>query len=401
MLYILDTALARRVGHPYHFNQGLIAWLKRYRIEHRVVCVAGAEPGLVSEFGAIPLFRHPPGTVLSDDPRVGQLENYIALNRDLYLDLLGFETDHDLAGAALLFPNVNPFSLLGIADWLREASLPAGTDVTLVFQAWSGLVGSPPTDTWRSSLFRHGFLRLRQCTSPRLRLWALDQAAAEEYAALSSCPIEVPPYPTAVDRPGLSPVTPSASPHPTFAFLGDGGWRKGYHLLPEIIRRSSAHRADLRFIVQALDAVPAADGFAAVTADLASLPNVTLIPGFLSDERYMQTIGEADAILLPYQSLEMYGAGTSAVFEETLFLGRAAIVPPDTTMARHLRREPDAGVIAETAEAPAFAEAVIALASDLPRFRAGAVAAAGRRRSTTGLERFVRSMCRHEGPAPA
>lgn len=398
MLYILDTALVRRVGHPYHFNQGLIVWLKRYRIEHRVGCVAGAESGLISELGAIPLFRHPPGTVLSDDPRVGQLENYIALNRDLYLDLLRFETDHDLSRAALLFPNVNPFSLLGIADWLREASLPAGTDVTLVFQAWSGLVGSPPTDTWRSSLFRHGFLRLRQCTSLRLRLWALDPAAAGEFAELSACPVEVPPYPTAVDRPDLPPVVPSASDRPTFVFLGDGGWRKGYHLLPEIVRRSTERRPDLRFVVQALDSVPAADGFATTTDDLESLPNVTLLRGFLSGERYLQTLADSDAILLPYQSLEMYGAGTSAVFEEALFLGRAAIVPPATTMARHLEREPEAGVIAAAADAAAFADAVVALAGNLFRYRTGAAAAAGRRRATTGLERFVRAIARREGP---
>ena len=50
------------------------------------------------------------------------------------------------------------------------------------------------------------------------------------------------------------------------------------------------------------------------------------ISGFVGEDDYYRLIEDADAVLLPYQST-VYRSGTSAVFEEAMYLGKPVISP--------------------------------------------------------------------------
>src|SRR5439155_302931 len=82
-------------------------------------------------------------------------------------------------------------------------------------------------------------------------------------------------------------------------------------------------------------------------------------------------LDDADVVLQPYQA-DVYQAGTSAIFEEAMYLGRPCVVPPRTMMATALGGHPYAGAVAVKPSAEALAGAVIDVLSDYPRYAAGA-----------------------------
>ena len=96
-------------------------------------------------------------------------------------------------------------------------------------------------------------------------------------------------------------------------------------------------------------------------------------------------------MLLPYQDI-VYASGSSAVFEEALFIGRPVVVPPKTLMAKDLIPFPEAGRVATSHSAEAFADALVELVASYPRFHAGATRASVAWRERSGMDRFARAL---------
>ena len=78
---------------------------------------------------------------------------------------------------------------------------------------------------------------------------------------------------------------------------------------------------DVEFVVQVngwhvdTGRADAFESFAAARDD------VHLVRGFLKEQAYYELVADADVVLLPYQD-SVYISGTSAVFEEAMYLGR-------------------------------------------------------------------------------
>jgi glycosyltransferase involved in cell wall biosynthesis len=123
----------------------------------------------------------------------------------------------------------------------------------------------------------------------------------------------------------------------------------------------------------------------------AARDDVHLVRGFLKEQAYYELVADADVVLLPYQD-SVYISGTSAVFEEAMYLGRPVVVPPRLLMASQLAPFPDAGRVAASLEADAFADAIAQVVTDYPRFAAGAARAGEAWRSKTGIDRFARTI---------
>ena len=149
-------------------------------------------------------------------------------------------------------------------------------------------------------------------------------------------------------------------------FCGEATARKGFHLLKEIISAVAARRDDVEFIVQVngwhvdTGRADAFESFAAARDD------VHLVRGFLKEQAYYELVADADVVLLPYQD-SVYISGTSAVFEEAMYLGRPVVAPPRLLMASQLAPFPDAGRVAASLEADAFADAIAQVVTDYPQ----------------------------------
>jgi glycosyltransferase involved in cell wall biosynthesis len=319
---------------------------------------------------------------------IRDFEDYLDLNEQAFSDLSMLSDVVDLADTLVIVHTATNRMLLGLARWLAAGKLPGSSRLALVLPHVSGLSGSD-TLSADATFYRHAFNRLRAHLD-RVALLTLSDLQAREFGLLSEAPVEVMPYPNPASAwrrdnpPGRRPQRPKRR----ILFCGEATLRKGFHLLADIIDAVGKARRDVEFVVQANGWATDGERVAEFQRFARARYDTKIIGGFVGETDYYRLIDDADALLLPYQSV-VYRSGTSAVFEEAMYLGRPAVVPPDTMMAAQLAPYADAGRVADGHDAAAFARAVLALVGDYPRFAAGAARAGEAWRARDGMDRFV------------
>jgi glycosyltransferase involved in cell wall biosynthesis len=386
---LLDPGLQSAIGHHYNLDLGLVGELRRREVPYRLFVNRTVTPELAQRLGAEAHFLFHPYRRISEDPMVRDFEDYLDLNEQALADLMALSQAADLADSLVIVHTTTNRMLLGLARWLAAGAVPATARLALVLPHVSGLRDGGASLSWDAALYRHAFNRLRPHLG-QVTLLTLSDLQVSEFSTLAGAPVGLMPYPNAASswRRDRASAKRPARPKRRILFCGEATLRKGFHLLPDIIRGVAASRDDIEFAVQIngwqSDAERAADfqKFARARYDTKT------ISGFVGEDDYFRLIEDADAVLLPYQSA-VYRSGTSAVFEEAMYLGRPVIVPPTTMMAEQLAGHPDAGVVAGGHDAPAFAEAVLALVGEYDRMAAGAEAAGEAWRARDGMDRFV------------
>jgi len=385
---LIDPGLQSAIGHHYNLDLGLVAELRRLDVPYRLFVHKGVTPSLAERLGAEPHFDFHPYVRSSQDKYIADFDDYFSLNERAYNDLLMLSQAADLSGALVVIHTATNRMLLGVARWLTANGLPQSSKLALVLPHVSGLAESG-TLSLDATLYRHAFNQLR-AHREQIALMTLTELQAREYGMLAELPVEVMPYPNPAsgwlrDR---VPVKRPPRPKHRILFCGEATLRKGFHLLADIIRAASAVRSDVEFAVQL-------NGWQADNERIAEFQkfararyDTKTVTGFVDEDGYYQLIEDADAILLPYQSL-VYRKGTSAVFEEAMYLGKPVIVPPETMMADQLAPHLDTGVVAKGHDPASFAGAVLAIVDDYPRFAAGATAAGEIWRARDGMDRFI------------
>ena len=390
---IFDPCAWRLSGHHFQFDLALAAEFERLGHAARIFCHRDASPEILGEKNVEGCFQVFPGKPLSDDPIVGDLETYLAQNSAFFGDLQALGPIPDPDETLLVFPNVFHHMLYGLAEWLGTGAAGRRPRLAIVLPGYSGYEDAAGSVSWHYALFRHAFNALRRVASDLPHLIVLSEGQVGEYTQLAGRHVALAPYPTAVSAWSVL-ERPSQRPEADIrrvTFLGGGGGRKGFDLLPEIVERVLSARPQARFMVQVNQDgdAPAADSV--VKALLARNEQVELLGGYLDTNSFYRAIVDSDLILLPYAS-PMYRTGSSALFEEALYLGRPVVVPPDTALSVGLGRHPNAGIVAERCDAPAFAAAIVSIVDNYPRYAAGAVLAAAQRRLTSGMDKFARAL---------
>lgn len=388
--FVLDPCAWKPSGHHQQFDLALVDELTRagsdvWLFVHREVTGASlGHPATVPHFSVFP------GKPLSDDELVGDLETYLAQNREFLVDLRRFAAGADLSGALLVFPNMLHHMLFGLAEWLEERGPVDGMKLVLLFPGFSGYEQATGSISWLFALYRHGFNALRRAAGDRPSLFALTSEQVAEYTYLAGRPVELAPYPTPASLWRGSALA-TASARCRIAILGGSSGRKGFPLLPEIVARTVAVRPDVEFVIQvhADGAIPPAPEVVEALRSAGS--SVRLVTGYVDQDAFFRAIVESDFVLLPYQS-PMYRTGSSALFEDAVYLGRPCIVPPETSMANSLAAGQAAGRVAAGSTAADFAAALIDAISDRKRLATEAASVAAARRATSGMDRFARRL---------
>lgn len=131
-------------------------------------------------------------------------------------------------------------------------------------------------------------------------------------------------------------------------YMGDARGAKGFHLMPELVKRVLAETdEDIRFVIQC---PPSASGAsngqpAEETVQLQQLQQVaqaaptrvTLIAERLAERDYAQLFHHLDIVVLPYLA-DYYTHATAGVFAEALALAKPVVAPAGTWMARELAK---------------------------------------------------------------
>lgn len=389
-IVLLDPGLQSPIGHHYNLDRELVSELRRAQAPHRLLVHREAAPELVADLGAEPHFEFHPYRRVSQDPLTHDLEAYLHLNEVVLKDLAALQARIDLNEALIVVHTATNRLLWGLAMWLAQGNLPASTRVALVLPHASGLIQG--TATMDAVLYRHAFIQLRRVRE-RIRLLTLAEVQAEEFRFLSDMPVGVVPYPNPASSwwPRLRDRPRPAGDRCRVLFCGEATARKGFHLLRDIISAVAARRQDVEFIVQVNGWHVDAERAREFEAFAAGRDDTRVVKGFLGETAYYELIADADVVLLPYQDA-VYVTGSSAVFEEAFYFGRPVVVPPQTLMASDLASYPDAGRIAANRSAGAFADALLDVVAEYPRFGAAAVQAGEGWRQRSGMDRFARAL---------
>ena len=169
--------------------------------------------------------------------------------------------------------------------------------------------------------------RLHTHFSDRLLLFADTEGLARMYGDLLTMCVR--PVPPPVVVPSTRMGVPGALPHLVFA--GGARREKGYGLLPPLIRRL---RGRARFTVHCGAVTSETDPLVQQAhRELLALagPDVTLLQRALDPGEYIDLLGSADLLLLPYDGAA-YGPRSSGILGEARALGVPAIVPAGTWM---------------------------------------------------------------------
>ncbi len=156
------------------------------------------------------------------------------------------------------------------------------------------------------------------------------------------------------------------------AVLGRGRRDKGFALLPDIVEAFNLRSNQTNRVDFAIQDGRAVDGLADASARLKAIGNVQLLPEMLPDAQFEAEQEAADILLLPYDQSAYKSRGSSIVWRGVAN-AKPLIVPTKTGLSEALTH--DNGL--EASGSPiAFADAIIEMIDNFPKWRQGAAEAA-------------------------
>lgn len=366
--FYLDPGLRYDLGHHANFCRYITGALRQRGIETAVLGHRTLTPALCDEFRAQPHFRVHTYQISDGDPISGWLSGFDLTVRLTLEDLAQLPpmTSSDL----VYLSTARPAQLLAVTLWQR--GLPDAARPCLVVEVnETGLVGRrdgdaihfdapEPRDDARPLLFRFVGRRHLHPLLPRTHFISFDPANAACVGQLIGAPVETAPLPYRAvaplrSRAGAAPVTVAALGHQTA--------KKGYPLLPELIRTLLARRAEITCLVQTVHIGDqgAAEATEALGRLAAAEPRLLLDDQPAGAERWPSLLGQTDLLLCPYRA-EGYACNHSSMACEALANAIPIVAPAGSTMEKLLHDCGDPGLTFARHDLPtilAAAEAVL------------------------------------------
>lgn len=243
----------------------------------------------------------------------------------------------------------------------------------------------------------------------RIFLHGENARLAAHLAAIWQADVRALPLPAsqALDK-GSPETAPWSGAALKIAYLGPARVEKGFHLLPDIVAKTlqllgrQTESGSDRQVQFAIQATPQIVGYApqvlGAIERLRKYPShvVRLIEQALDEDEYLGLIASCDVILMPYGQRE-YRYRSSGIVSEALSMDKIIVATEGTYPASAIGL--DAGIAAGTA--CDFAEAIVHILQELPRYRAGAAREGARYRADCAVERYVLRCMEAEGQRPS
>jgi glycosyltransferase involved in cell wall biosynthesis len=318
----IDAAMRDNAGHHTNACRHFVSEFRRRGIVVDPFGNRGLDTSVARELQVEPLFRHLPYTRL----RGGAYVSYLVERISFLFDLRSAwrHGPYDL----VFIHSVMAAQLAAIALWLREfgpsempfviigIDLPSGRNLS---GHWSYYT---PFYLKAGRLFRSGYL-------PRILFFTFDPAITKDYAELLNVPVQTMPAVHA----GLG--EPRLRKRDSFglinvAFLGHQRDEKGYHLIPDIVRRLFDRRLSVKVLIH-----NSAPGESPINRELQSLAgankNIAFVEGPGDQSSWQDLLDRADLVVLPYEP-NRYRESGSGVATEAVSDGIPMVVPLGTTM---------------------------------------------------------------------
>ncbi len=391
-IHVLDPQLTNVGGHYFNHDSQLVREVQRRGIG---VSLYGRKELQIKECSSVtvvPVFRHDIFREAATDPLVWPMENFHQVNADFLedlnqLDQASFAQDH-----LVYFPNIVQNQLEAVAQWLK--ALPATRRPTVAFMfRWLNhamdYVSNRKNREMVALYYRFAVRHLQQ-VHPRCLFCADTTELCNAYRNITSYAMAELPNPMDVSEliSAIPPKHPSEAP--LVVYQGHTSPLRGFHFLPEIIDRCSRLPQRPKFAIQIQDRTGASNmGMQPVLSALDKMkgPFVELIEGALPTQDYLNLLGRADIVLLPYTP-SFYGMGSSGVFTEAGSVGKVVVACEGTVPIRQ-GRDYQLGVVAAAQWTPAsLSDALATALQQLPRLTQMASQAAPRFRKENSAPAF-------------
>ncbi len=383
-LIIVDPALRGHTGHPFHLDLALAEEARRH----------GLAPVVL---GHVTLDHNPPGLAVLPVFHRSQYDPSGRLPEPAFDTLFLRRLEDSLTplvadGDIVLFHSVALPLLAPVAAWLRHHHPRVAMAAAVMFMEVDYL--DFPAGTPNPAAEEHYRAFFRKCLPldrGRLMFAAEHGETASDLAGLSGHTQTVGEAPHTLPASFCANHRNTRPPNGTgplrIAFLGQFFERRGAALLDEVVARVVAARPErARFTVQINPVWSDLGGerIAAIRHRLAQQETVTLHEGPLDPEDFYARLAEADVVLLPYAG--RYCRAGSGLFFEALALGKVAVIPADSYMARENARLEGGMVPFQAHTAESVAAAVLHALDAFPDLaaRARAVAPAWNAEHTIG-----------------
>jgi glycosyltransferase involved in cell wall biosynthesis len=354
---IIDSGMRNLGGHNFSYTRSVQAALEKRGYGVTVLANKNLAGDVAKESGYHPVFSFgaydfPPGNGVIRDLA------YIYAQSVVYSDELEQAFKQTATEYSIVFCHtVNDFELIGWKRFLSRRKLP-GHLMILMRQT----PGFHSCSRWRR--IAHPYWRIKphylNAIHARMQrnfvLLTDSEPLTEDYARVFHHRIVTLPIPVSelilnADHDGRSSngfckrYKLARDGRVCIGYMGDARSSKGFHLLPELIRRvSSSADAKTKFVIQCpaaasgYDSEQSADGVDELKK-LAQEANgdITLISEKLSERDYAELFGHLDIVLAPYTTSN-YAEATSGIFAEAMALAKPVVVPSNTWMARELKK---------------------------------------------------------------
>lgn len=335
-VYILENNVRNYFGHFFNTVAGLRTALDQAKVASRIYIHQQAEPEVGRQLAARPLFPDH----FWESEQAQDAEQAMATYGQRFAEALA-HVEPPNASDWLVVTTAFQDQVFGLAAYL-ETLAPAERPRVLCYLHWANWQQHPSRQrAWQRACDR--------IAPHRATFAAQTEGIATQFQQLTGQPASLWPVPMNYGDPGAISPRPGRSPA-RVAVLGRSLHRKGSHLLPEIIVRTQLRHPWTRFYIQVSDNMPK-------LRHVRHLPGVSIGSGDSRLEAHLQTVREADLLLLPYCP-DDYRQRSSGLLMEAAALGRAVVVPDGTWLAAQIADGRAAGTVFTRQQAPEIAQAL-------------------------------------------
>jgi hypothetical protein len=377
-ILIVDPGL--RTGEGHHLGVDGMLGAAALALGYEPIILANASSPLASvSFGdaTVPVRPSLPQSIYlgEQDRTYAELE---VLNERARRQLEDLGSDLFCDPVRVLIHTTNETQVLGVAHWLSENM---GTGSKRVESAVVALMFPPPLQrdddelNQKSPAVREIYANAVRLMSsvPGVTVMGIGHTVAEDHTASSGVTVHVGAALVAGIGRTLNRQTPGADPT-VLLYMGDAKIDKGFHMLPDIVRRLRGTTTSAKFVIHVSGSM--VDRYAWILDSLASPigedARFELKRGRLSYEEFQGLWDSADLVLLAYHP-GVYARKTSGICWDAMNAGVPAVAVADTWHMLELERYGHPVITSPAFRSEPLVDAILRAIDTLPALYAGAV----------------------------
>lgn len=363
MIHYVDSGLAHNLGHHAQSCRAIVAGMRSAGQEVAVYGHSQTHLDLSAELGIRPTFRISPYDHPHPCQVAGWLHDFLSIGGQTMADLSSVAPD----GSAVYWNSARPAQLFAVVSYLMRhpnsrAVVEFGVGTGLNVAVDGGQLKAsfpPPAENADATLYRYCSFLLTDDIRPRLTLATFSARSSELFSQLLDCPVQT--FPVPRDGPEVARIRGLSGPL-TIAVLGHQRGEKGYHLVPDIVRRvleyAKWQTRPVRFLIHNGAAAGMPEEQKAVRQLQAEYPDLIDVDERMADGVvWQELLDRSSLIVCPYNPASFYER-YSAVVCEAVANGIPLIVPKDTTLAE-MALGLGGGFVYPTWDAPTISASII------------------------------------------